>query len=82
MRRHLASAEPIVRARVASVLGRIGAAEDIAKLIAAFDDPSPWVALRAAEALHERRDPALADLAESGHPRAALARQMLRGGSA
>ena len=82
VRRHWAAAEPIVRARVASVLGRIGSADDLAKLTAAFDDPSPWVALRAAEALYKRRDPALAILAESAHPRAALARQMLKGGSA
>ena len=82
VRCHLTSPEPIVRARVASVLGRIGSAEDIAILTAAFDDPSPWVALRAAEALFERRDPILTTLAESDHPRAALARQMLKGGGA
>ncbi len=82
VRRHLNSTEPIVRARVASVLGRIGSADDIATLTAAFDDPSPWVALRAAEALHERRDPILSVLAGSDHPRADLARQMLKGGGA
>ncbi len=82
VRAHLESTEPIVRARVASALGRIGGPDDIAKLTAAFDDPSPWVALRAAEALHERRDPVLSELAESNHPRAALARQMLKGGGA
>ncbi len=82
VRAQLRSAEPIVRARVASVLGRIGGPDDMAALAAAFEDPSPWVALRAAEALHERRDPVLAVLAESGHPRAALARQMLKGGGA
>jgi len=82
VRRHLTAPEAIVRARVASVLGRIGSAEDIKRLEDTFNDPSPWVALRAAEALHERRDPALAALAASDHPRAPLARQMLKGGGA
>lgn len=82
IRRHLAHQEPIVRSRVMSVLGRIGTAEDAETLVAAFDDPSPWVALRAAEALHESRNPALARLAASDHPRSALARQMLAGGGA
>ncbi len=82
VRAFLTSPEAIVRARAASVLGRIGSAEDVANLAAAFDDPSPWVALRAAEALYERRDPMLKTLAESEHPRAALARQMLKGGAA
>ena len=82
IRRHLADREPIVRSRVMSVLGRIGTAEDAETLVQAFDDPSPWVALRAAEAMYESRNPALARLAESDHPRAPLARQMLTGGGA
>ena len=81
IRRHL-DGGPIVRSRVMSVLGRIGTAEDADTLVQAFDDPSPWVALRAAEAMYESRNPALARLADSDHPRAALARQMLTGGGA
>lgn len=82
IRRHLASPEPIVRSRVMSVLGRIGTEADARTLVEAFDDPSPWVALRAAEAMYESHNPALAALAESDHPRAPLARQMLTGGGA
>jgi HEAT repeat protein len=82
VRKHLAAPEPIVRSRAITALGRIGSPDDMATLVAAFSDPSPWVALRAAEALHEARDPALTRLAASDHPRASLARQMLAGGSA
>ncbi|MBL8989394.1 MAG: hypothetical protein JNJ80_24170 [Gemmatimonadetes bacterium] len=82
VRHHAEAAEPIVRSRAMSALGRIGSAADADRLIQAFDDPSPWVALRAAEALYEARNPALATIASSDHPRAPLARQILAGGSA
>jgi HEAT repeat protein len=82
IRRHLVAEEPIVRSRAMSALGRIGARADMPILTAALDDPSPWVALRAAEALLEARDPSLERIAESDHPRAELARQMLAGGGA
>ncbi len=82
VRRHTEAAEPIVRSRAMSALGRIGSAADGERLVRGLDDPSPWVALRAAEALHEARHPALAAIAASDHPRAPLARQILAGGSA
>jgi len=80
VRRHLQTDDPVVRSKVMSALGRIGEREDMATLIGALDDASPWVALRAAEALHEAKDPGLARIASSDHPRAPLARQILAGG--
>lgn len=83
VRRHVTTADPVVRSRVMSALGRIGTAEDLGLLRAAIDDPSPWVALRAAEALYEAgATDTLAALANSEHPQAPLARQMLTGGGA
>jgi len=82
IRRHVSTPDPVVRSRVMTALGRIGAPEDMATLLGALDDPSPWVALRAAEALYEANDPGLATFATSDHPRAPLARQILAGGSA
>jgi len=80
IRRHVMSAEPIVRARAVAALGHVGADEDLPYLIGAFHDASPWVALRAAEALHEAGAHAsLASLARADLPRAALARQILEG---
>lgn len=78
----LGTADPIVKSRVMSVLGRIGGPDDADTLVRAFDDPSPWVALRAAEAMLESNNPALERLAASEHPRAPLARQLLAGGAA
>ena len=82
IRRLLTAEEPIVRSRAMSVLGRIGTAGDMPTLEAALDDPSPWVALRAAEALLEAGSPVLERIAGTDHPRADLARQLLAGGSA
>ncbi|MGE3616989.1 MAG: HEAT repeat domain-containing protein [Gemmatimonadales bacterium] len=82
IRRHLAAEEPIVRSRAISALGRVGSRSEMPAVVAALDDPSPWVALRAAEALLEAHDPALARIAASDHPRADLARQLLAGGGA
>ena len=80
IRRHVMAPEPIVRARAVAALGHVGAEEDLPFLIGAFHDESAWVALRAAEALHEAgAHDALAALARADLPRAPLARQLLEG---
>jgi len=83
IRPHLVAREPIVRARAVAALGSIGAPADLPNLLAALDDASPWVALRAAEALRDAgATKALAGAGGSSHPRAPLARAMLTAGRA
>ncbi len=80
IRPHATSSDPVVRSRAIAALGRIGDPADRPVLLAAFQDPSPWVAIRAAEALWEAGDTALLkEVADSDHPRATLARQALAG---
>jgi HEAT repeat protein len=63
-----------------AALGHVGAAEDLPFLMGAFHDQSAWVALRAAEALHEAgATDSLAMLARGDLDRAPLARQLLEG---
>jgi hypothetical protein len=80
VRHHTRSPEPIIRARAIQALGQVARAEDIPTLTAALEDPSPWVALRAAEALRDARAlPAVSILDQTNHPRAELVRQLLAG---
>ncbi len=80
IREHAGAPDLIVRARAIAALGFIGAAEDVPVIVEAFYDPSPWVALRAAEALRDAHaTDALTALARPGAPRAELARQLLGG---
>lgn len=73
-----ASPDFVVRSRALRALGRLGEEDDAARLEAALDDPSPWVALHAARGLREVGGvEALRRVAESDHPRAAAARQVL-----
>ena len=44
-------ADPVVRAFGVTALGEIGDPSDVARLVAAFDDPSRWVAVHAAQSL-------------------------------
>lgn len=79
-RRHAQSPEPIVRARAIQVLGQVGSASDYPTLVAALEDPSPWVALRAAEALRDARAvAAVSHLDPETHPRGELLRQLVAG---
>lgn len=83
IRQHAGAPDPIVRARTIAALGMIGAPEDVSLIVEAFYDASPWVALRAAQALKEAHaTAALTALARPGAPRAELARQQLGEASA
>jgi HEAT repeat protein len=67
-----------VRAYAVRALSRLGGSEEDARLVAALEDPSPWVALYAAEGLRSGVSmDILRDLAASEHPRAELAQQVL-----
>lgn len=68
----------VVRAHVATALGRLGGSGEHALLRRLFDDESNWVAHRAALALQEAGGEALLqEAAGSPHPRAEMARQAL-----
>lgn len=53
VRRRAASWDEVVRAQALRVLGRIGGESDVPAVLAALDEPVPWVALHAAYALAE-----------------------------
>lgn len=73
-----ASPDFVVRSRALRALGRLGEEEDVPRLRSALDDPSPWVALHAARGLGGVGGvEALREVADSDHPRAAAARQVL-----
>lgn len=68
----------VIRAHALSALGTLAGQDEVPLLEEALDDPSPWVAIHAAEGLHTAgADEALEAFARSGHPRAELARQVL-----
>jgi HEAT repeat protein len=70
--------DPVVRAQALRALGPLGDDQDVASLLEAMDDPEPWPALYAARGARDAGGrEALARLVASGHPRAALAEQVL-----
>ncbi|MDA1104291.1 MAG: HEAT repeat domain-containing protein [Gemmatimonadetes bacterium] len=72
------SSDIIVRAQALHALGFLSNADDIPLLVAAMDDESPWAALHAARGVREAGgERELAELAESDHPHARLAGQVL-----
>ena len=74
----LASPDPVVRLHAVAALSSLGSAADAPLLQHALDDESVWVAVRAAHGLRELgARGTLQEIAESPHPRAALARQTL-----
>lgn len=78
VRRMLSSSDPFSRIHAVSALGKIGGKPDVEHLMAALNDPSAWVALKAARGLRARGETdSLRALARSGAPRASLGRQML-----
>lgn len=67
-----------IRANAVSTLAALGSSSDLHQLRRHFDDPSGWVAIRAAWAMKEQSgDEVLRNLATSHHPRANLALQVL-----
>jgi HEAT repeat protein len=75
---YLRSADFVVRAHAVTALAELGESEDQQILESALDDPSSWVALRAAKGLAKLgRISFLRELAASSHDRATLARQVL-----
>lgn len=78
VRERCASPDATIRSVALLALGTLGGEEDQARLLGAMSDPSPWVAIHAAEGLWEAGGAVLLhDLAESDHPRSELARQIL-----
>lgn len=78
VRAFLQNEDYVLRAVAATTLGRLAMKEDHDTLRSMLEDPSPWVAVHAARALREvagRKE--LEVLAESEHPRAGIARQIL-----
>jgi HEAT repeat protein len=78
IRERATSGDFVIRAHALSALGALGGRKEIPVLQNAITDPSPWVAIRAARGLYAAGvvEP-LRSLAQSSHPRAALARQVL-----
>lgn len=78
VRARASSNDFVIRAHALSALGTLAGEDELELLEDAMEDPSPWVAIHAAEGLHTAgADAALESFARSGHPRAELARQVL-----
>ena len=78
IRTRTSSSDFVIRAHSLSALAALGGQEDVGILTDAIEDPSPWVAIHAARGLQAAGavEP-LHALAQSTHPRASLARQVL-----
>lgn len=73
------SEDTVIRSAALAAVGQLGNAEDTELLFEALSDASPWVALQSARAIGRALGPGrLRSLADSVHPQAALARQVLR----
>lgn len=73
-----ASPDAQVRSNALSALGTLANEDDVPRLLGAMSDPSPWVAIHAARGLLAAGGlQLLQDLADSDHPRALLAGQIL-----
>jgi len=72
------SPEEIIRIHALSALGAVGLESDSTIMLEGLDDPSNWVALQAARALHQtNHTEILEDIAASDHARASIAKQIL-----
>ncbi|MBT3253183.1 MAG: HEAT repeat domain-containing protein [Candidatus Marinimicrobia bacterium] len=72
------SPEEIIRIHALSALGSVGLESDATIMLKGLDDPSSWVALQAARALHQiKSTQLLEELAASDHFRASIAQQIL-----
>jgi len=69
----------VIRSAALQAVGQLGNVEDTELLFSSLSDSSPWVALQSARAIGRALGPErLRSLADSLHPQAALARQVLR----
>lgn len=74
----VSSPEEIIRIHALSALGALGSELDSAIILKGLNDPSSWVALQAARALHQiKSTKILEEIASSHHPRASIAQQIL-----
>lgn len=72
------SPEEIIRIHALSALGSVGIESDAPIMLKGLDDPSSWVALQAARALHQiNSNQLLEEIAASDHFRASIAQQIL-----
>ncbi len=72
------SPEEIIRIHALSALGSVGLESDASIMLKGLDDPSSWVALQAARALHQiKSTQLLEEIAASDHSRASIAQQIL-----
>ncbi|MBC8376420.1 MAG: HEAT repeat domain-containing protein [FCB group bacterium] len=72
------SPEEIIRIHALSALGSVGLESDASIMLKGLDDPSSWVALQAARALHQiKSTQLLEEIAASDHFRASIAQQIL-----
>jgi HEAT repeat protein len=72
------SPEEIIRIHALSALGSVGLTSDSDIMLKGLDDPSSWVALQAARALHQiKNTQLLEEIAASDHFRASIAQQIL-----
>jgi len=72
------SPEEIIRIHALSALGSVGMESDSSIMLKGLDDPSSWVALQAARALHQiNSTKLLEEIAASDHSRASIAQQIL-----
>jgi HEAT repeat protein len=75
---HLTSDHDAVRGAAFRVVGSLGRKEDLPVLRAGMDDPSPWVAMKAARGmLRVGGGEILREISASEHPKASLAGQIL-----
>ena len=73
------SSDPVVRSTAIQAVGHLGGSNDTELLFKGLSDTSPWVSLQSARAIGRALGTdRLRSLADSDHPRAALARQVLR----
>lgn len=78
IRAHLHAADDVARALAVAALGAVAEPGELPSLVPALDDASPWVAFEAARALAQVPGGGLLrGIAESGHRRAELIRQVL-----
>lgn len=78
IRERCSSQDLVIRAQALHALGMLGDETDLDLLMHGMDDPSPWAAMHAARGVREAGgEGMLREIAESDHPHANLAGQVL-----